>query len=352
MSAGDDWRRRAPVDLHSLCAMTRLPDALGCFLLIRDFTMTFHFCFQTQASSARSVRISARLAALCAVAFLAATGPSRGETPVADPLIARVDDVEIRQSDLALAEEHLGKMVPAQDDAKRDYLVTYLSDMILLARAAQSRNVGDEADLQRRMAFVRNRALMDKLLLVTGEGAVTEDVVRKAYDEVIRTVQPEPELRLRGILFRFSDVKNEADVKAAEAKAKAALKRIAKGEDFAAVAKALTDSASGKENGGDLGFMTRAQMGQEFADAAFKLEKGAVSAPIKTQFGWHVIKVEEQRVREPMTFDAVRDKLEVVVARKAQIDLINTLRAEARIERVDLAEKAEKPEKPAEPTKQ
>ncbi|NJL07629.1 MAG: peptidylprolyl isomerase [Methylacidiphilales bacterium] len=315
--------------------------------------MTFHLCFQTPASSAKAVakavRTSARLATLCAVAFFAATGTSRSETPAADPLIARVDGVEIRQSDLALAEEHLGKMVPAQGDAKRDYLVTYLSDMILMAKAAQSRNVGDETDLQRRMAFVRNRALMEKLLLVTGEGAVTEEAVRKAYDEVIGNVQPEPELRLRGMLFRFSDAKNEAEVKAAEAKAKAALKRIAKGEDFAAVAKDLTDSAPGKENGGDLGFMTRAQMGREYADVAFKLEKGAVSAPIKTQFGWHVIKVEEQRVREPMTFDAMRDKLAAVVARKAQMDLIDTLRAEARIERVDLAEK---PEKPAEPTKQ
>ncbi|BBF92863.1 peptidylprolyl isomerase [Blastochloris tepida] len=286
-----------------------------------------------------------------AAAFLAVTGPCAAETPATDPLVARVEGVEIRQSDLALAEETLGRTVPAQEDAKREYLISFLSDMIMLAKAAQSRQVADEADLQRRMTFVRNKALMDRILEVTGDEAVTDDTVRKAYEDVVLSAPAEPELHLRSILFRFPDPNNADEVKAAEDKAKAAIKRIAGGEDFAAVAREVTENPSGKTTGGDMGYMTRSQMGQEYADVALKLEKGAVSAPIKTQFGWHVIKVEDQRNREPVAFETVRDRLEVVVARKAQIELINRLRAEAKVERIEPAEQAEKPVQASQPAK-
>ncbi|KAA5598979.1 peptidylprolyl isomerase [Blastochloris sulfoviridis] len=315
--------------------------------------MIFQSDFQTSASPAKSPSKSGRssrgLVMCCAAAFLTVTGPCFGETPAADPLVARVDGVEIRQSDLALAEETLGKTVPPQDDAKREYLISFLSDMVILAKAAQSRNIADEADMQRRMTFMRNKALMDRILEVTGDEAVTDDTVRKAYEDVILSAPAEPELHLRSILFRFPDPNNEAEVKAAEDKAKAAIKRIAKGEDFVAVAKAMTENPAGKETGGDMGYMTRGQMGQEYADVAFKLEKGAVSAPIKTQFGWHVIRVEDQRTRKPLEFETVRDRLEVVVARKAQIELINKLRAETKIERIDPAETAETPVQAAQP---
>jgi peptidyl-prolyl cis-trans isomerase C len=274
----------------------------------------------------------ATLAIVCTSSF--------AQTPASDPVVAVVGATEIRQSDLRLAEEDMGKMLAGADEAsKRSYLTTYLQDLIILSKAAQDKGLVDEADLQRRMTYTRNKALMERMLRATA-AAVTDADVRKFYDEMVKTAKPEPELHLRAIVFKFSSPDDESAVAAAEAKAKSALERIAKG-NFIDVARDMTD-ADNKMNGGDMGWLTASQMGKEYADVAFTLGKGAVSKPIKTGFGWHIIKVEDERIRKPNEFAAIRDQVEVVVRRKAQTDLVDKLRAETPVERRDV--EAKKPE--------
>ena len=225
-------------------------------------------------------RIGAWTTVLWATLTIVCTS-SFAQTPASDPVIAVVGATEIRQSDLRLAEEDMGKTLAGADEAtKRRYLTTYLQNLIILSKAARDRGLVDEADLQRRMTYTRNKALMDRLLRVTAEAVTAEDV-RKFYDELVRTTKPEPELHLRAIVFKFSSPNDKSAVAAAEARAKSALERIAKG-DFVAVARDMTDAEDNKVNGGDLGWLTAAQMGKEYADVAFTLGKGAVSKPIKT----------------------------------------------------------------------
>lgn len=256
---------------------------------------------------------------------------SVAQTPASDPIIAVVGATEIRQSDFRLAEEDMGKMLAGLDEEnKRRYLATYLQDLVILSKAATDKGLVDEADLQKRMTYTRNKALMERMLRVTAE-AVTDQDVRKFYDETVQKTKPEPELHLRAIVFKFSSPNDEAAVAAVESRAKSALERLAK-EDFAAVARDMTDAENEKANGGDLGWLTAAQMGKEYADVAFTLGKGGVSKLIKTEFGWHIIKVEDERTRKPNEFVAVRDQFEMVVRRKAQIELVDKLRAETPIE--------------------
>ena len=110
--------------------------------------------------------------------------------------------------------------------------------------------------------------------------------------------------------------------------------RLKKGEDFAKIATELTEDPSGKANGGDLGYFTKDQMVPEFAEVAFKLEKGQLSEPVKTQFGWHVLKVEDKRNRPIPEFDKVKDQVRSFVIRKAQADLVTKLRSEAKVEKM------------------
>jgi peptidylprolyl isomerase/peptidyl-prolyl cis-trans isomerase C len=278
--------------------------------------------------------LSATLAIVCTSSF--------AQAPASDPIVAVVGDTEIRQSDLRLAEEDMGRMLVGLDEAsKRNYLMNYLHDLIILSKVAEQKGLADAGDLQRRMTYTRNKALMERLLQATAD-AVTDADVRKVYDDAVRTVKPEPELHIRSILFKFSSPNDQAAVAAAEARAKSALERIAKGEDFSAVARDMTDAAENKVNGGELGWFTSAQMGKEFADVAFTLGKGGVSKPIKTAFGWHIIKVEDERPRKPNEFAAVRDQVETAARRKAQTDLVNKLRAEIPIEQRDTPVKQEK----------
>lgn len=262
---------------------------------------------------------TATLGALAVAALLYAPAPLKAE----DAVVARANGVDIHESDLAFAEEEIGANMPQMGaDQKRDYLITYLADVIVLSQAAEKQKLADNADVQRRLAFDRNRILMEALLQNAGRAAITDAAMHQVYDDAVKQMQPEQEVHARHILVPTED----------EAKAIAA--DLKKGGDFAALAKEKSKDP-GAANGGDLGYFTKDQMVPEFAEVAFKLDKGQVSDPIHTQFGWHIIKVEDKRTKPTPTFDQVKGQLQNYVAHRAQAELVDSLRKTAQIERLD-----------------
>jgi peptidyl-prolyl cis-trans isomerase C len=268
------------------------------------------------------LRMTSAIALLAGVC-LACPLSMRALAQAADPVLARVNGVEIHQSDLALAEEDIGSNIPAQTaEAKRDYLINYVADMILVAKAAEAKKIPDTDDFKQRLAFARNKVLMEILLQSEAKNAVNDQAMHKVYDDAAKQMSDEIEVRARHIL-----VENEDEAKAIAAELK-------KGADFAELAKQKSKDPGAAE-GGDLGYFTKDQMVPEFSEVAFKLEKGQISDPVHTQFGWHIIKVEDKRKRQLPEFDKVRDQIETFVERKAQVDYVTKLRAEAKIERLD-----------------
>ena len=271
--------------------------------------------------------------------LLAAPGPLRAED-AKDPLLAKVSGVEIHQSDLAIAEQAAGQIPPMSADAKKDYLVQFMADLILVSKAAEAKKVGDSDEFKRKMEFERRKLLMTDLMQTVGKAALTDEAMHKVYDDAIKQLGKEEEVHARHILIR-APAGDEKASKAAKAKIEAVIARLNKGENFVKVAKEVTEDPSGKANGGDLGYFTKSQMVPEFAEVAFKLGKGKISGPVKTQFGWHVIKVEDKRVKPPPKFEEVKAQIEQFVVRKAQAEMVQKLRAENKIE------KFYKPEQPA-----
>jgi peptidyl-prolyl cis-trans isomerase C len=269
---------------------------------------------------------------LTAFALLTVSVPAirAQDNSAANPVVATVNGTEIRQNDLAVAEEEAGQLPPMSPDAKKDYLVQFMADMILITKAAEDKKIGDDAAFKRKLEFARNKLLMEGLLASVATAALTEPAMRAVYDDAVTKLPAEEEVQARHILFRAA-AGDEKAAKEAEDKAKAVIARINKGEDFQKIAKELTEDPSGKENGGDLGFFTKEQMVPEFATVAFAQDKGKVSAPVKTQFGWHVIKTEEKRTKPKPSFDDVKPQIEQFVARKAQADMVTKLRADAKI---------------------
>jgi peptidyl-prolyl cis-trans isomerase C len=248
-----------------------------------------------------------------------------------------------------VAEDEAGQIPPMSPEAKQDYLVQFVADMILVSKAAEDKKFGDGPEFKRKLEFARKKLLMEGLLQSAGKEALTDDAMHKVYDEAVKQIGEEKEVHARHILFR-TQAGDEKSSKEAEDKIKAVIVRLKKGEDFAKVATEVTEDPSGKANGGDLGYFTKEQMVPEFSETAFKLNKGQISDPVKTQFGWHVIKVEDSRVKPPPKFEDVKPQIENYVMRKAQAELVTKLRADAKIERMDKA--ATKPEeKPAAPAK-
>lgn len=257
---------------------------------------------------------------LVLIAFIASVAPAFAQD---DPIVAKVNGTDIRQSDLTAAEEDIGQNLPPMaPDAKRDYLITYVTDMLIIAKAAEAKKIGDSADFKRKLDIARNKLLMEGLLTAEAKSAVTDDAMKKVYAEATKQMGEEKEVHARHILVEKED------------EAKAVLADLKKGGDFAAIAKEKSKDPGSKESGGDLGYFTKDQMVPEFAEVAFKLDKGQLSDPVKTQFGWHVLKVEDKRNRPIPEFDKVKDQIETYVVRKAQADLVTKLRGEAKIEKI------------------
>jgi peptidyl-prolyl cis-trans isomerase C len=268
-------------------------------------------------------------------AALAAPAALRAQD--SDPLVARANGVDIHQSDLALAEEEIGGSMPQMaPQQKREYLVTYLADIIMLSQAAEQKKLADQPDVQRQLTFAHNKVLMEALLQKTGQAALSDDALHKVYDQAVKQMAPEEEVHARHIL-----VATEQEAKEIEAELK-------KGADFATLAKQKSKDRSGAD-GGDLGWFTKDQMIPEFSQVAFKLAKGQISDPVHTQFGWHVIQVEDKRIKPVPTFDQIKPQLENYVARRAQTELVESLRKTAKIERFDPPPAAKPPINPAAP---
>jgi peptidyl-prolyl cis-trans isomerase C len=172
--------------------------------------------------------------------------------------------------------------------------------------------------------------------------------MHEVYDEAIKQMGQEQEVHARHILIRAATGDEKAS-KDAEDKIKAVIARLKKGEDFAKIAAEVTEDPSGKANGGDLGYFGKEQMVPEFSEVAFKLDKGQISEPVKTQFGWHVLKVEDKRAKTPPKFEDVKPQIENFVTRKAQAELVTSLRANAKLEKMYKDEPSATPGAPVAP---
>jgi peptidyl-prolyl cis-trans isomerase C len=269
------------------------------------------------------IRPLAAGALLLAVALIAPSTALWAQAQDSDPVVARANGVDIRQSDLAQAEDEVGASMPQMaPEQKREYLITYLADVVILSQAADQQKLGDRDDVKRKLQFERNKVLMETLLQDAGKAAVTDDAMHKVYDDAVKQMPAEEEVHARHILVPTED------------EAKAIENELKKGADFATLAKEKSKDPGAAE-GGDLGYFTKDQMVPEFADVAFKLDKGQISDPVKTQFGWHIIKVEDKRIKPTPTFDEVKPQLQTYVAHKAQAELVENLRKTATIDRLD-----------------
>jgi peptidyl-prolyl cis-trans isomerase C len=287
--------------------------------------------FPPRAARSRASAFVLALGALGLLAALAATAR-------ADPkILAKVDGAAITEDDYNDALADIGPGLPEKLEGpeREKYVLDYLIDLRLVAKQALADKLDGTADFARRLAYYHDKLAMEGLLTNVAKSATTEEAERKAYDEAAKAQPPEPEVHARHILLPT------------EEEAKAALARIKAGEDFSKVATELSKDPAG--DGGDLGWFTKDRMVPEFADAAFKLEPGQVSDPVKSQFGWHIIKVEGKRTKTFPPFEQVKDQAARFVAQKAQTALITSLRDKAKIERFAEEAKPAEPAKPADP---
>ena len=269
---------------------------------------------------ARIFKISTLFALFAAGILSFDLGSARAAAPT--DVVAKADGVEITEADIQMAlqemQDQLSQMPEAQ---RRDTAITYLIDLKLGAKAAKDAKITDDETVKRKLAMLTERMLFDEYLETAAKKVVTDDAMKALYSDTVKNLKPEPEIRARHILVETED------------QAKAAIKRLKAGEDFAKVATELSKDPGSGQQGGDLGFFTKDRMVPEFSAAAFALEIGKISEPVKSQFGYHIIKVEEKREKPIPGFDEVKDQISEFMLNKSRQDILKAMRSAAKIER-------------------
>ncbi|MGA7384884.1 MAG: peptidylprolyl isomerase [Methylocella sp.] len=258
--------------------------------------------------------------------------------PATAKVLATVNGKQITDDDVKIAADDLRGSLPPQLEGKaRDsYLLDFLIDGELVAQKALAEKADQTPEFAKKLAYYREKLLMESVLEQVAKTAATDATIKTTYDEAAKAQKPETEIHARHILV------------ATEGEAKKVWQRLKGGDEFATIAKEVSKDPGSE--GGDLGWFTKDRMVPEFADAAFKLEVGQVSDPVKSPFGWHIIEILDKRQKTFPPLDQVKEQVTRYVVQKAQTALVADLRKTAKIERTEPPEppKAEKPS-PANP---
>lgn len=249
-------------------------------------------------------------------------------TPLAasaeDKVLATVNGKNVTESQLVYAEEEIGEgLAHLSPGQRRRYLTEYLIEMQIFAEAAAAAKLGSGPDFEARMKYWKDHALKDVLLAKTVKEKVTEAEAKKFYDERATQMATEEEVSASHILVKD------------QAKAEDVAKKLIAGGDFAALAKEHSEDPGSKDKGGALGFFGRGQMVKEFELVAFTMQKGETSQPVKTQFGYHIIRLDDRRKKEPPKFDDVKSEIMSRMGQQKKIEEAQLLRAKAKVDYVD-----------------
>jgi peptidyl-prolyl cis-trans isomerase C len=268
-------------------------------------------------------------AAASAIVLMLATGmlavraqetpplPAPAEAPAADPnaVVARVGDATVTEQDIQFAHEAFeGELANVPEAQKRNVVIDAFVNMQLLAQGARAAGLDRTEEFAARLEFMKLQALRNAYVRNAIVNGLTDAEIEEGYRTlVLAEHKPEEEVHARHILV---DKKEDAEK---------IIEQLKAGGSFDELAKQSKDPSG--QNGGDVGFFGRGQMVKPFEEAAFGLEPGGTTEePVESQFGWHVIRVEEKRMSEPPSLEQVEEQLRNYLLRQKFETVIAELR--------------------------
>lgn len=254
---------------------------------------------------------------------IAAVEPASGdENLAANTVIADVNGTKLTMKDY---NDYLRTMPEQVQAAPMDQVFGMVQDQLVVGTIISNRASGMESDpeVQKRMATLQQNVIRAAWLEREVKSKVTESAAKKEYDEYAKNFEPAEEMNAQHILVD------------SEAKAKDIIAKLQGGAKFEDMVKEYSKD-KGAKNDGDLGYFKQTDMVKEFADVAYQMKKGETSkSPVKTQFGYHVIRVNDRRLSQVPTFEQMKPQIESKLQREALETVINDLRKSAKIELFD-----------------
>lgn len=242
-------------------------------------------------------------------------------------LVAKLNGEDIYLDEVLRLVEKLPEEIRQQPlETYFDRLIDDIVDSRLAAAAGNEAGLTNDERVIEQMSIAAQRVLAEAWINSELRKSITDEAVQQAYDIFVADEQSRHEVRARHIL-----VKEKAE-------AEAVIAELQGGADFAELAKKRSTGPSGP-NGGDLGYFPRGAMVPAFENAAFALEAGSFTqTPVQTQFGWHIILVEEKRIAEAPTIEELAPQLRQNLISQNLGRLLDSLRTNARIERRPFAD--------------
>ena len=239
-----------------------------------------------------------------------------------DPVVARIGDKQFRLSDfnrwMSFGSEQ-SRASLEKDPKRRASMLRQIVTSMVVAEQARKQGFDQRPDIRENMELLINNFLtieyLDKVIAQKVE--VKDKDVRRYYNQHKDTFRVPERVKARHILVKVNRTAPEEALKHARVKAENILKRVKAGEDFARLASEYSDDPGSKKKGGDVGFFSRGRMAPEFERAAFSLKPGEVSDIVQTNFGFHIIKVEEKKDPSIKPYKAVKEQLR----KKVEIDM-------------------------------
>jgi peptidyl-prolyl cis-trans isomerase C len=252
----------------------------------------------------------------------APAAPAAQATP-ADPkeVVATVNGKPITRQDVIDSASNLPPQYQSQIDSIFPQLLNRLIGFQLVSEKGRADGLADDAEVKKLVHQFEDEAIRQVYFSNYVKKAVTDDAIKTVYDADLAAHPPQPEIRAAHILVKTED------------EAKAIIDQLGKGGDFAQLAKEKSiDTQSGKD-GGELGWFSKDTMVKEFSDAAFAMQRGDISkTPVKSQFGWHIIKIEDSRMQIPPTLDQRKDEIRQALAQEAAHKLVQDLITGAKVD--------------------
>jgi peptidyl-prolyl cis-trans isomerase C len=255
-----------------------------------------------------------------------ATGAAPAGAAQQDPVVARVNGTELHRSEVLAARQ----MLPAQVqqipfDQVYPQLLDSLVTNLLAAQAGRKQKLADDPEVKKRLQWAQDQIIEEVYLGRYIRSAMTDDRIKARYDQFVKDQKPQDQVNAKHILVKTED------------EAKAVIADLKGGGYFAAIAKEKSNDPGTKATGGDLGWFTKDEMVPEFAEAAFKLQKGQYTeTPVKTQFGYHVIMLVDRRTAPPPTMEEARPQVVALLQRELIEQKVKELRTSAKIETFNL----------------
>ena len=248
-----------------------------------------------------------------------------------DAVLANIEGQPITEADVQMTMRDLAQQfAKIPDEKKKSAALQALIEIRLMAAQGRTDGIDQTQEFKRQQQFLMDRVLHQSVIDSAVANKITEEDLKKRYDEEIARMPVENEVKARHILVKTED------------EAKKLIVELDGGATFEDLAAKHTTDPSGKDTGGDLGYFGAGMMVPEFEKAAFALEVGGYTkVPVATQFGFHIMKVEDKRAKPAPAFEQVKDQIRSALLRDRYTAYLETLRASAKIEILDEALKAD-----------